>query len=468
MSRALPIHPRTGLQALGLIGDKPVWPIAGGDGTGHNPVLTRLLDQREAQETFVDQLLGRVAEENRDLVDAERSNLEAARQRIGELDAQIEPLEQFEQARSAHRSRVPEPPRRQPQQQDQGDDQERGQRLGAQPREMKYRSKGHFIVDYIRSQGFPGEQLKPDADAQQRVAAALGRAAGDVAPGVHQTTEDTPGLLPEPIVGQILTDIDGTRPFIQSVGVQSMSGIPGKVFHRPHVTQHTQVDEQTAEKAELVSREFKVEGIPFTKHTFGGWLNVSRQDIDWTSPSAWNALISDLQMEYGEDTEDTIGAAFADTVTQSQEIANADQDNLDAWVDALYLAAVQAATAGGTKRARARRLPNHIWASIDMWASLGSLLTIHKLRNVNAAGDATPTAFNGDILTIPRTMVPGFASGTLIVGRDDKFEVYEERIGLLQAVEPKVLGVEVAYGGYAAWGNLDPTSFAKLTVAAAA
>ena len=35
-------------------------------------------------------------------------------------------------------------------------------------------------------------------------------------------------------------------------------------------------------------------------------------------------------------------------------------------------------------------------------------------------------------------------------GRSSAYEVYEEAIGLLTAVEPSLLGVEVAYGGYIA------------------
>ena len=202
------------------------------------------------------------------------------------------------------------------------------------------------------------------------------------------------------------------------------------------------------------------------KKTFGGALNVSRPDIDWTSPSAWNSLITDLQFEYAEETEDVVAAAFAAGITQSETIAAADEENLKAWIKALYLAAVKAATAGGTKRARARRLPNAIWTSIDMWASLGAVIDAARTDHnaTKAAGEASPMSFAGSILEVPRIMVPGFAAGTIVVGRKEMFEFYEERIGLLQAIEPKVLGVEVAYGGYAAWGNLDATAFAKLVI----
>lgn len=433
-----------------------------------NPVLARLLEQREAQTQFIDQLLARVAEENRDLVDAERSNLEAARQRISELDEQITPLEEFEAVRTAHQSsaaaatagvRATQPAP--------GAGQDTGQRLGVQPRQQEYRSAGHFVVDHLRALGDPNTNRQPDTDAAQRVASALGRAVNDVPAGNHVTTADTPGLLPEPIIGQILTELDGSRPFISSVGVKELASIPGKTFERPHVTQSTSVQEQTAEKGELVMGDFKVEGIPFSKRTFGGALNVSRQDIDWTSPAAWNSLIEDLQFEYAEETEDIVAAAFAAGVTQSVEIAEADSEDLKKWIKALYTAAVKAATANGTKRARARRLPDAIWASIDMWGSLGAVIDAARATGNSAVspGSASVGGFAGNLLDVPRIMAPGLPEGTLIVGRKALFEFYEERIGLLQAIEPKYLGVQVAYGGYAAWGNLDATAFAKIEVA---
>lgn len=430
-----------------------------------NPVLTRLLEQREAQTQFIDTLLGRVAEENRDLVEAERSNLEAARQRITELDAQITPLEEFEAVRAAHQTSAAAV--RPTMGGEQSEDRSAGgQRLGVQPRAHQYRSAGHFVVDHLRAIGDPNQNRRPDPDAAQRVASALGRAVNDVPPGAHQTTADTPGLLPEPIVGQILTELDGSRPFISSVGVKELSAIPGKTFERPHVTKSTSVQEQLNEKGELVMGEFKVEGIPFTKRTFGGALNVSRQDIDWTSPSAWNALIEDLQFEYAEETEDIVAAAFGTGVTQTVSIDEADTDDLKAWIKALYEAAVKAATANGTKRARARRLPDAIWSSIDMWGSLGAVIDAVRATNNSqiGSGSASPTSFAGSLLDVPRIMAPGLPAGTLIVGRRALFEFYEERIGLLSAIEPKYLGVQVAYGGYAAWGNMDATAFSKVTV----
>lgn len=463
MSRSsLPVHPQTGLTALWVSpSGRAFYPIAGADGrTPGNPVLTRLLDQRSEQETFIDQLLQRVEAENRDLVEAERNNLTAARERIAELDAQIEPLEEFEATRSAHRAAAPPAPR----QQGSGESRAQGSGLAIQPREVQYRSAGDFIVDQIRAVGYPGAQIAPDADAAQRIAAALGRAAEP-----HNTTDETPGLLPTPIVGSILTDLDGSRPFVQSVGAKPLAGIPGKTFTRPRVTQHTEVGKQAAEKTELATRQFKVDGIPFTKETFGGWLNVSRQEIDWTSPSAWNALIADLQMEYGADTDDFAAAEFAADVTQTVQFDDESTDRIGELIKAMYAAARVAATANGTKRATALRLPNHLWVSIDQWELLGAAIDRVRalVQGSSNPGNTSVTSFAGSILDLPRTMVPGLPAGSLIIGRTQLFEYYEERIGLLQAIEPKVLGVEVSYGGYAAAGFLDPTAFTKIVPDAA-
>ena len=52
------------------------------------------------------------------------------------------------------------------------------------------------------------------------------------------------------------------------------------------------------------------------------------------------------------------------------------------------------------------------------------------------SGGATLANFRGDILGLPRIVVPTFPAGTCIVGPSSLFEVYEEVIGLLSVIEP--------------------------------
>lgn len=434
-----------------------------------NPVLNKLREERAKHVEYVGTLLGKVDEEGRDLVEAETRTLESTKQRIEQIDAQIKPLEEFEETRAAHEQTVQAvtPTQRH---------QPAGTRLGVKERVgYVYPTPGHFIVDKIRSQQHwdsRGNEMGADPDAVARLRAAVGlqtRAEGDVAEGVHQTTDDVTGLLPTTIQGQVLETLDGLRPFLQAIGIKPLAGIPGKTFHRPHITQHTKVAKQTAEKAELASRDLKVEGLEFDKETVGGWLNVSRQTIDWTSPGAWNIILADLQAEYAEETDAITATTFETGVTQAvDDIALADAADVDAWVGKLYEAAVMAATKNGTQRARMRRLPDTIFTSIDMWADLGAMLDIAAINKPGmSAGDAGAETFAGSILRFPRIMVPGLPEGTVIVGRKAGFEFYEERIGLLSAIVPRVFGVEIAYGGYVAAGFVDPSMFAKISVAAA-
>jgi hypothetical protein len=99
-----------------------------------------------------------------------------------------------------------------------------------------------------------------------------------------------------------------------------------------------------------------------------------------------------------------------------------------------------------------------------MWSKLGAMISAARITTggtVPASSGVTSFA-SGDVLSLPQFIVPGLPTGTLIVGRTDGTEFYEERIGVLSAVEPAILGVEVAYGGYAAFGTPDPTMFAKV------
>jgi hypothetical protein len=465
LNAKLPFHPTTGLQALGFrTNGAPIWPIAGADGRERitrSPMLQRLYDERDQCVEFVDRTVNGANDAKRDLSASEQETLTNTRKRIKELDEQIKPLEDFETLRSAgdaagqrYRQTPPASPPAGPAA---GGD---ATGLGAHttPRAGDYKTAGQVIVDQLRAAP-KGRGGMDDAAARDRLLGAKLRLAGDESRVVaNQTTADTLGILPEPIVGAIVSNIDAKRPFITSIGPRDLGPIPGKVFSRPVITQHTAVAEQVTEKTELTSQKMIISGVDFTKKTFGGVVDISRQDIDWTSPAAWDALLTDLQAVYGKTTENAAADAFAAAITSAAiEVGSND---FIGWSTALYAAAAQAY--GGVEE-----LPNHIWASLDMWATLGPIIdqwTRQTAANgvARPAGSSSPASFDGNVLDFDRTVVPAFPANTLIVGVKEKTEFYEERIGLLTAVEPRLLGVEVAYGGYAAFGTLDIDGFAKV------
>jgi HK97 family phage major capsid protein len=396
----------------------------------------------------MDTVLSQVSDD-RDLVDAEKSLLQATQQRIAELDAQIKPLADYEDMRAAHEATAGALPVVRP------------ERLPAQPRRadgegrtVDYLSPGAFLVDLVRARGIHQEA---DPDAARRVMQT--RVVAD------QKTGDTPGVLPQPIVGQVVSLIDANRPLISSLGgAKAMGGIPGTTFTRPKVTQHTTVGVQSAEKTQLSSQKMTIAQVSFTKATYGGTVDISRQDIDWTSPSAWDILVRDLAQVYAVQTETAAAAAFKAAATATA--VTVATNDLKGWSLAIYTAAMHSYQAGFM-------MPNRIWCSLDVWAALGSLvdttrtvLPVDTTREMGAPGTSELASFAGDLFGVPRIVVPTFASGTCIVGNSMAFEVYEEVVGLLSVIEPSILGVQVAYGGYVAWGALAGAALVPLTAPA--
>ncbi|MFI6329862.1 hypothetical protein ACIBBG_16365 [Micromonospora chersina] len=491
--RPMVFHPFTGLQALGLRKDgRPIWPVAGGNGEGtgtvnRSPFLTSLYSERHDLEAFIERtvqgaMTGGTDGGRRDLSQTEQETLTRTRTRIGEIDAQIKPLEEFEQLRSAGDSAARNFPQRTPATQPSVGGEQAGRTgLGAQThtRAHNYRTRGEVIVDQLRAapQHLGG---KSDPDARERLLSAgvifAGLADADIAIAqanardaanrlandpsqarVTQVTADTPGVLPVPIIGEVMSDVDAARPFLNSLGVKSLA-FAGETFKRPVVTQHTAVGKQTTQATTtgMGSQKLVIGSVTFTKETWGGYLDVARQDIDWTSPAAWDAILNDLQEQYALQTENAAADAFAAAVTATVENADptAGPLTLANIIKALYAAASLAYQGAG-------RLPDTIWASLDMWSTLGPLIESQVASN-QQPGTSSPGSFQGDLLRLPRIVVPSFPNGTLIIGNKRWTEAYEERIGLLTAVLPSVLGVQVAYGGYVAYNTLKAGAFAKV------
>jgi hypothetical protein len=416
-----------------------------------NAVVTRLEDQRTEQFDFIDTLLAQVdTDGGRDLVPAEEANLAAARERIAAIDRQLAPLREYESLRAASADGHPMRPRTAPA----GEPRPLGADGGPA---VPWQSPGAFIVDHLAARGVKWAGRGPDQAAQLRIE----RAAVS-----NNITTDVPGLLPQPIIGPVVGALDTSRPFVTSIGAKPMGGIPGAQFSRPRITQHVLVGKQAAQKTQLASQPLKITPVPFIKETFGGTVDVARQFIDWTSPSAWDALITDLAAVYGMQTEIAAATAFATAVTQAT--AAVATNDLAGWTAALYEAAGKAFLGGAALGSVPMgQMPDRIWVSLDMWQTLGAIVDAARMavfaNAQQALGAGDLASFAGDILNLPRIVVWSLPAQTVIVGNSTQFEFYEEVIGLLSAVEPSLLGVEVAYGGYAAYAPLLADAFCKVT-----
>lgn len=421
---------------------------------GITPMLSRLEEERSSVLDFIERTVSQAEGDQRDLSSSEKETLTKSRARVAELDEQIKPMREFAELRSAHREGGSG------YRSTAGNDDQRGTGLGAQTseREHEYRSPGEFLADGFRAAVRGDETARNKLRSVGVEVGQNGMLTNTRAAAPHNTTAEVTGILPTPIVGAIMSDVDAARPFISSIGAKDLGNIPGTSFERPTITQHVTVGKQANEKDEVANRQFIVGGVPFSKDTFGGWANVSRQSIDWTSPGVWDALMTDFVEQYALETEAEAATDFAAAVTQTveSEAALGEDPDLKQLLTALYGAARLSYAGSG-------RLPDTIWASLDWWVRLGVLIDHLKATTAgNGAGSSDVGSFAGNLLQTNRVIVPSFPEGTLVVGVKSRTEVYEDRFGFLSAVQPKVFGVELAYGGYMANGTVKPSAFAKI------
>jgi hypothetical protein len=389
--------------------------------------LDRLNREFDELREGVDAVLNRAAEENRDISDGEEKQIDRDKARINDLEKAIEHYSGLESqtAKIADlRSRVPSAPA--------------VTKTASAPAADEYDIVREFptAADYAIT--LHRAMVLRDPEAAEKIERAT----------AHQTTADNPGIIPRPVLGPVLNDIDGSRPFINSI---SRKALPAGKFDRPHVTQHVDVQKQAAEKDLTASQKMLIGLMPVTAATYAGHLNISRQDIKWTSPGILQIVFDDFAVIYAQRTCADACAQFLTSVTQSVALATADPAGINA---ALYGIVADSLTQGET-------IPDTMWVSPDIWGTLGTMTVGDNGAAAYPSLSLTSTA--GAPLGL-RLVVDGhLASGTAVVGPSKAAEWYEDVDGLMQVQEPDVLGQLVGYAGYGAFVNVLPGAFTKVT-----
>jgi HK97 family phage major capsid protein len=378
-------------------------------------MIARLEAELEERNAFVEGLIAGAQDGNRDLNSQEMELVASARQRIGALGEQLEPLRETSRIAIESRNRAREI---------NNEIQNARRRNGVGP--VEYRSAGEYIADFYAWR-------MGDRDAAERIEV-FHRAAA------HQTTADNPGLLPETIVEPVINFVDAARPLISAIGPRDL-GTGSWAYAR--VTQHTQVAQQTAEKAELASRKMIVTKTPIAAPTYGGYVNISRQDIRRTSPGIVNMVIDDLGTEYAIQTEDACATdleavAVAGTVTYPADPTSADVSQ------AIWGAVGQswAATRGQGMSILA--------VAPDRLSLIGPLFP--NINPTNALGQGFDAANfgqgpQGSVSGLVAVMSAGLSVGKMLVLNSAAVRCFEDRYGALQVDEPSVMGVQVGYAG---------------------
>ena len=275
---------------------------------------------------------------------------------------------------------------------------------------------------------------------------ALQAAAGDV------VTTDTPGLLPVPVLGPLVQDLNFLRPVVDAVGARAYpdSG-QSKTFIRPTITTHTSVASQS-ELGSASATTMVIASNSISKTTLAGQVTLSVQDIDFTSPAAMQLILNDLMGEYMI-ASDNLAADNLLTAATSSGVWDLTVADL---LKSVYDSAVDIST-------NRNWTPTHMFVSPDVWGQLGQLADTTGrpvfpfigagLTGQNALGNASASSWNGNPLGLQLVVDSNFAAKTMIItrvgqGAGDAFEFYESIRGLMSVEQPSVLGRNMSFHGY--------------------
>ena len=317
------------------------------------------------------------------------------------------------------------------------------QPLYAQARNFKLPTAGEFIAATIQG----GSVI---AEMNARIQAA--------APNI--TTSDTLGILPEIITGSVYDGLNPIRPFVTAIGTRAMPQ-SGATFRRPKITVRPTVTQQpTGQLNTLDPSTVTVANNDISKLTFGTYVTMSEQDLDWTDPASINIVLNQLAIAYGQATDnyavDTCHAAISQTASVADTADPAD------WIAAIYDGARQIS-------ASSNYLPTHMVVTPATWAALGALVdstgrpVFPQIGAMNAPGELSAASWNGNplglVLVVDKN-APGSFMGHA-AGPAAGFEFYEQQKGAISVDVPSTLGRTIAYRGYAAAFMADATKFVK-------
>lgn len=337
--------------------------------------------------------------------------------------------------------------------------------IPAEPkRKFAMPSAGEFMAAYHIGGDTFANMNKAVQEFAQANRTPLQAAAGDV------ITTDTPGLLPVPVLGPLVQDLNFLRPVVQAVGARAYpDGGTQKTFVRPTISTHTSVAAQANELAAVSATTMVIASNSVSKTTLAGQVTLSVQDIDFTSPAAMGLILNDLMGE-AMIASDNLAADNLLTAATSSGVWDGTVADL---LKSIYDAASDISNGRNW-------LPTHLFCSVDVWSQLGQLigsdgrpvfpLIANGLSGYNALGSQDAASWNGNPLGLQLVVDSNFAAKTMIVtrvgqGQGDAYEYYEQIRGLQSVEVPSLLGRTMSYHLYASTFAAIPGMIRKITQA---
>jgi len=285
------------------------------------------------------------------------------------------------------------------------------------------------------------------------------------APNVE--TADTPGILPETIVSNVYNNFVGRRPVVDAVGVKAMPA-GGKVFRRPSVTTHTTIGESNGENTALDQGTFVVSDNQVTKKVFGGYVRLSEEDMEWTSPEVMGLLLDDMSRVYANATDNEAADSLVAGATTTKPFALASITDPAYWI--AWIAQASSAILTGSNG----NLPTHLFVAPGVWEDIVALSDtadrplFPQIGPMNAFGQvsaSSPTSGNafGLQIVVDRNFAGG---GTMVIGDASGFECYERQQGAISVeAADGSLSRYIKFRGQFATLMIDSSKFRKAAFA---
>ena len=384
-------------------------------------LLSTLVAEREQKVALIRNYADAAASEGRDLTDSEQETMGHARSRIGELDKQVTILAEDLEMASDVKDKL----------------RQVSISVGA---EQHYRSGGEIMFDLLH---------QSEEASRSRLGKAMKRAAEHMGTDSTKTVPvagDLGGLVVVPVVGAVIDVYPNGMPFASALGLTTSPD--AMHFMRPRIddpnfltSSGPQGTGGTAgfEKAELPSKKFDVTADPVALATVGEYLNISQQLLSFAS-SALNLITSHMLRRLGYAIDRALLAEMQKSTGKVTLAATATAAEV---IQALYDASAAVYASTGDLASWVVMGPQG-YARIGGLTDLAGRPLFPTLGAANAPGTANAGAFVGSVAGLRVVVTPAITDESMWVGNGMVIEGYIYRFPVLEAVEPSVLGRQVA------------------------
>jgi len=394
-------------------------------------LLDKYVAERESLVNLVEGVTRAAFEADRDLSEQDHDTMTRAQSRIAELDKHTERLSvDLNMSEATARALSTNG-------------------IERQGTPSAYRSAGEALFDLLHLS---------NRESRVRLEAEMTRAAQHMGTSAANTVPVAGGLgalVVRPVVGPVIDTTPGGRPFLTALGVIGLDTPLG--FSRPRIEDPVTTKgnaeygaapaTQAKEKAELVSRAFDIKLDNIDSETVGEYLNISQKLLALPIPSL-NIILNQLAKRRAMKTE----RRAIDEIMGSTShvdlalVPGADEtDGENVW-RAVWAAAAKVYAETG-------ELPQFIAMGPDAWQRTGSLLDkagrplfpgVGAAVNAMGSADATSFSIQGGPAGLRTVVTHAIDGPEMIVGNASGLEVYEYAYPILEAVEPSVLGRQIA------------------------